>query len=67
MGRVKEILWSKGKDAWLKMNRGIGFEQVAEMIERDDIIEVIKHPNAARYPNQGIFAVLIGGYERPLT
>ncbi|MDE2511543.1 MAG: toxin [Elusimicrobia bacterium] len=59
---MKEIRWSKEKDARLKMNRGIGFEQVAEMIERNEIIEVILHPNTVRYPNQGIYALLIGGY-----
>ena len=50
------------KDALLKLHRGLGFEDMISCIMAGDVIEVSKHPNHDRYPNQHIIDVLNNGY-----
>ncbi len=54
--------WNHEKNEDLKAKRGIGFERVIMHIERGDILDVVDHPNRARYPNQQILVVEIDGY-----
>ena len=54
--------WNREKNEGLKAKRGIGFERVIMHIERGDILDVVDHPNRARYPNQQILVVEIDGY-----
>jgi|CXWL01.1.fsa_nt_gi hypothetical protein len=61
-GESREIRWEKDKDARLKMERGIGFEQVAAMLERDDYIDIVDHWNIIRHPAQRVFVLEIDGY-----
>ncbi|MCU0858739.1 MAG: hypothetical protein MUC65_10110 [Pontiellaceae bacterium] len=42
--------------------RGVCFEQVAEILEREDELNVIDHPNQEKYPGQKIIIVNINGY-----
>ncbi len=59
---MKVFRWDNEKNAWLKENRGICFEQVVILMERGDVLEAIEHPNQERYPKQKIATVLIDNY-----
>ena len=61
-GLEKDIHWDPEKDQWLRVHRRIGFERVAEMIERDDYLTIVDHWNAIRYPNQDVFILKIDDY-----
>jgi len=54
--------WSAGKNARLKVERGISFEQVVMHIERGYLLDVCEHPNQARYPGRHILVVRVGEY-----
>lgn len=54
--------WNHEKNERLKTERGVGFEKVILHIERGDLIDVIEHPNQAKYPNQQMLVVKIIDY-----
>lgn len=54
--------WNHEKNERLKVERGVGFEQVVLHIERGDLVDVVKHPNQSRYPNQQMLIVKIKEY-----
>ena len=54
--------WSHEKNRKLKEERGIGFEIVVTHIERGDLLDILKHPNQERYPNQQLLVIEINGY-----
>jgi uncharacterized DUF497 family protein len=47
---VKYFAWDDAKNAKLKADRGIGFEDVVFHIERGDLLEILEHPNPDRAP-----------------
>jgi uncharacterized DUF497 family protein len=59
---VKHFAWNSEKNAQLIKERGISFERVIYHIERDGVLDVIKHPNPSKYPNQRMFIVHIENY-----
>ena len=46
----------------MKQNRGVCFEEVVILMEREDVIETIEHPNQDKYPGQKIAIVRIDNY-----
>ena len=56
------FVWSSEKNTQLIRERGISFERVIYHIERDEILDVAKHPNPSKYPNQRMFILDIGNY-----
>jgi hypothetical protein len=50
------------KNAQLKRERGVGFEEVIAAIERGGLLDMLKHRNAARYPRWPILVVALGNY-----
>jgi len=50
------------KDLKLRLDRGIGFEDVIKILRSDRPIKGGKHPNAEKYPNQYVYEVEIEGY-----
>jgi mRNA-degrading endonuclease RelE of RelBE toxin-antitoxin system len=48
--------WSKEKDKILKKQRGTGFEDIIEAIDKN-LLDVYDHPNKQEYPNQKIYVV----------
>ena len=54
--------WSNEKNDWLKANRGVSFEQVVILFERDEVMDIVKHPNQKSYPEQMIAIVRIDDY-----
>jgi len=59
---VKHFVWNSSKNTQLIKERGISFERVIYHIERDGYLDVIKHPNPSKYPNQRMFIVNIENY-----
>jgi len=54
--------WNHEKNAQLIKERDISFERVIYHIEREGLLDIIKHPNSTKYPNQRIFIVNIDNY-----
>ena len=48
--------WNKEKDALLRKERGIGFEEIVDAIN-NALLDVLDHPNQKEYPNQKIYVV----------
>jgi hypothetical protein len=63
---VKYFAWDDAKNANLKADRGIGFEDVVFHIERGDLLDILEHPNADRYAGQHIFVVQREDYVYPV-
>lgn len=59
---MKVFLWDNEKNEWLKKNRGVSFEQVIILMEREDVLETIEHPNQNKYPDQKIAILKIDDY-----
>lgn len=59
---MKVFRWDNEKNELLKKNRGVCFEQVVILMEREDVLETIQHPNQNKYPGQKIATVRIGDY-----
>ncbi|MDO9541981.1 MAG: toxin [Kiritimatiellia bacterium] len=59
---MKTIRWDEQKNGWLKQNRGLGFEQVAVLIEQGQVLEVMDHPDQKKYPRQKMAIVEIDRY-----
>ena len=56
------VRWDLQKNALLMRERGLSFEQIVLAVEGGDLLQVIAHPNPARYPNQKIMVVAMDGY-----
>jgi uncharacterized DUF497 family protein len=54
---VKYFNWDEAKNAKLRSERGIGFEDIVFHIERGDLLDILEHPNPDRYASQRIFVV----------
>ena len=59
---MRHFVWNSEKNIQLIRERGISFERVIFHIERDEILDVVKHPNPSKYPNQRMFILDIGNY-----
>jgi hypothetical protein len=55
----KQIRFSPEKNAKLKAERGVGFEDVLLAIEMGHVLDDLIHPNPEKYPNQSILVILI--------
>ena len=51
---MKCFAWDDAKNAKLRTDRGIGFEDIVFHIERGDVLDILEHPNPGR---QRIFVV----------
>jgi uncharacterized DUF497 family protein len=59
---MKIFRWDNEKNEWLKQNRGVCFEEVVILMEREYVLETIEHPNQDKYPGQKIAIVSIDNY-----
>jgi uncharacterized DUF497 family protein len=59
---MKVFRWDNEKNEWLKKNRGVCFEEVVILMDREGVLEVVDHPNQNQYPRQKIATVKIGDY-----
>ncbi len=59
---MKPFRWSSEKNESLKSERGLSFESIVVAVESDSLLDIVEHPNKAKYPNQRILVVSRGGY-----
>jgi uncharacterized DUF497 family protein len=59
---MKPFRWSPEKNALLKQDRGVGFEQIVIAIEAGGLLDIVAHPNPAKYRRQRILVVACDGY-----
>ena len=59
---MKYFSWNNDKNAKLKSERNISFEEVVFHIQQDQLLAIVAHPNQARYPDQKLFVVDINDY-----
>ncbi len=53
------IIWDDEKNKWLILNRGVSFEEIADMILDGNIIEILENPSRR---NQQYFILEILSY-----
>jgi hypothetical protein len=58
----RSFVFDPAKDAWLRENRGIGFERIIFAIESDVTLLIKTHPNKVKYPHQLMIETVIDGY-----
>jgi len=54
--------WNIEKNKLLKSERDVCFEDVVTLIYEDKVLDIIKHPNGEKYPNQKLYIVLLNNY-----
>jgi uncharacterized DUF497 family protein len=54
---VKCFDWDDAKNAKLRAEGGIRFEDIVFGIERDNLLDILERPNPDRYAGQRIFLV----------
>ena len=59
---MKPISWDAEKNALLKAERGVSFEDVVYHIMAGDILDTVDHPNQERYPGEQIHVIAIEKY-----
>lgn len=59
---MKPFRWSEEKNAFLKAERGVSFERMVVAIEADGLLDILAHPNAAKYAGQRILVISSDGY-----
>lgn len=59
---MKTFRWNPHKNDLRKARRGVSFEDVVLAMETGGLLDMVEHPNSARYPNQGVFVVAISSY-----
>ena len=59
---MKPFRWAHEKNETLKSERSISFEEIALAIEADGLLDILRHPNPEKYPNQSLLVVAFEGY-----
>ena len=59
---MKPFRWNHRKNERLKVQRNISFEEIVLAIEGDGLLDVLRHANVARYPNQFLLVVMVAQY-----
>ena len=56
---MKPFRWSAEKNETLKAARGLSFEYVVIAAESGGLLDIVNHPNPAKYTNQRVLIVAI--------
>jgi uncharacterized DUF497 family protein len=59
---MKPFRWSPEKNETLTANRGVSFESMVVAIESGGLLDILAHPNPAKYPRQRILVVAADNY-----
>ena len=59
---MKPFRWNHEKNAALKIQRGISFEEIVLAIEADGLLDELRHTNPDKYPNQSILVIALDAY-----
>jgi hypothetical protein len=59
---MKPFRWSPEKNEQLQLDRGISFENMVVAMESGELLDILAHPNLAKYLNQKMLVVASDGY-----
>jgi len=59
---MKPFRWNPEKNDALKADRGVSFEAIVVAIESGGLLEILAHPNPAKYPKQRVLVVAHDSY-----
>ena len=59
---MKPFRWSPEKNETVKAERGILFENIVVAIESGGLLDILAHPNQAKYPRQRVLVVACDNY-----
>lgn len=59
---MKPFRWNPEKNEAIKAERGISFESIVVSIEAGGLLDILAHPNQAKYPRQRILVVACDSY-----
>ena len=59
---MKPFRWSPEKNDSLRADRGVSFESIVVAIESNGLLDVLAHPNQAKYPRQRVLVVAYDSY-----
>lgn len=59
---MKPFRWSPEKNSSLLAERGVSFETMVVAIESGGLLDILTHPNPAKYPRQRILVVAVDNY-----
>ena len=59
---MKPFRWNPQKNETVKAERGISFEGIVVSIEAGGLLDVLAHPNPAKYPWQRVLVVVCDNY-----
>lgn len=59
---MKYFVWNDEKNAWLKAERNISFEEIVFYIELGQVLDIVEHTNPEKYQGQRILIVNVNDY-----
>jgi len=59
---MKPFRWAPEKNETLKAARGVSFESMVVAIESGGLLDILAHPNQAKYPRQRVLVVACDNY-----
>ncbi|HLA74859.1 MAG TPA: toxin [Gammaproteobacteria bacterium] len=59
---MQSFRWNPEKNEMLKADRGLSFESIVIAIESGGLLDILPHPNPAKYPRQRILVVACDSY-----
>ena len=59
---MKPFRWNAVKNKTLTSERGVSFESIVVAIESGGLLDILTHPNQAKYPKQRILVVSCDNY-----
>lgn len=59
---MKSFRWSADKNEAIKAERGVSFENIVVAIEAGGLLDILAHPNQAKYPRQKVLVVECDNY-----
>ncbi len=59
---MKVLRWNADKNEAIKIERGVSFERMVVAIETGGLLDILSHPNPAKYPRQRVLVVACDGY-----
>lgn len=59
---MKTFRWNHEKNEQLKIDWAISFEEMVLALEADGLLDILRHPNATKYPNQRILVFCFREY-----
>jgi uncharacterized DUF497 family protein len=59
---MKPFRWSPEKNEALKAERGVPFETVVVAVGAGGLLDILAHPNQARYPRQRVLVAAVDDY-----